>query len=84
MSEREIRGFIDRLLRRVVLPTALGTGLALGAGCSDRSTPSPDGKVADAGIDHHQPQDSMPRPEQLPLPYMAPDAAPLHQHFTRG
>ena len=55
-------------MRRVMLPAALGAGLALGAGCGDRSAPSPDGKVADAGVDHQQVADtSTPADQQVKL-----------------
>ena len=81
MSEREIRTFIEKVLRTVVL----GAGLILGAGaCSDDNVPKPDGKVADASVDAKPVVDTAPRPEQLPLPYMAPDAAPLHSLIHRS
>lgn len=58
MSESEIRALLrtiradlDRALRKVVLPTALGAGIALSAGCSDDAeTPHPDAKTPDAAL----------------------------------
>ena len=58
MSESEIRALLrtiradlDRALRKVVLPTALGAGIALSAGCSDdASTPQPDAMTSDAAL----------------------------------
>jgi hypothetical protein len=109
MSEREIRGIlrsicdeldqhagglISKGVRKVLLPTAVGAGLALGgaAGCSDRSTPIPDATTSDSisqtdggtkpditkNPDMHQKLDI-----NWPLPYMAPDCEPLHLQFAR-
>lgn len=109
MSEREIRGILrsicDELdqhagrlickgVRKVLLPTAVGAGLALGgaAGCSDSSTPSPDATTSDSisQTDGGVKLDGVKNPDmQLkydinwPLPYMAPDCEPLHLQFTR-
>jgi hypothetical protein len=84
MTEREIRQIImevcaelDRRARavgRIVAPSVIGAGLALGiAGCDDRSAPlysapAPDGKVsADARVDG-QTGDLKPAWEYPPLP----------------
>jgi hypothetical protein len=92
MNEKDIR----RFLRDLLLPTALGAGLALGACSDDSNGPQPDGKkTADAAVtDSKKAEDSQGTedsqvadqqqlpPDGLPTPYMAPDAAPLHQHLA--
>jgi hypothetical protein len=100
MSEHEIRSFLralrerlDRAARAVLLPTALGAGLAL-AGCDDSSGPKLDAKVADGSTADTGGQDAatdgppavvdaVPKPEELILPYMAPDAGPLCRTVAR-
>jgi len=86
LSEQQIRSFLEAMrqrLGRTVLTTALGAGLALCPGCGHREA-KPDAKTADGSVDTQQTVDARPpRPEFLPLPYMAPDAAPLHQHLNR-
>jgi len=90
MSEKEIRSLLgairadlDRAIRKALLPTALGASLALCAGCGHRESKS-DTKTADASVDVQQSVDAPRRPEFRPIPpYMAPDAAPLHQHLNR-
>lgn len=98
MSEHEIRSFLqtlrerlDRAARVVLLPAALGAGLAL-AGCGDSSSPKLDAKVGDGSVSDTRQDgstdgppavvDTMPKIEQLPLPYMAPDAGPLCRTVT--
>jgi len=109
MSEQEIRGILrsicdeldqhaGRLIRKgvhkVLLPTAVGAGLALGgaAGCGDDSTPGPDATTSDSmsQTDGGTKQDSVQPPDMFkkldinwPLPYMAPDCEPLHVQFAR-
>lgn len=88
MSEKEIRGILQEVcaeldrrvrdavrqgVRKVLLPTALGAGLALTPGCeSERSTPSSD---AIAQVDGgSQPQADSGRLDSGAIPpYMAPD-----------
>jgi hypothetical protein len=100
MSEQEIRSFLqalrerlDKAARVVLLPAALGAGLAL-AGCGDSSGPRLDGKVADGSVADTGGQDAatdgppavvdaVPKPEELILPYMAPDAGPLCRTVAR-
>ncbi len=109
MSEREIRGIlrsicdeldqyagrlISKGVRKVLLPTAVGAGLALGgaAGCSDDSPPSPDATTSDSisQTDGGAQLDGVKNPDlhqkfdiNWPLPYMAPDCEPLHLQFAR-
>jgi hypothetical protein len=44
---REIFEDLDRAARRVILPAALGAGMALSAGCGGRVVPATDGGRAD-------------------------------------
>lgn len=100
MSEREIRGLLRTIceelerrgrtlvrkgVRKVLLPTTLGAGLAL-AGCGDDTTPDRDAKAtADAGMPDTGKTDTF-KPKidfGPPMPYMAPDAEPLYDSFGR-
>jgi hypothetical protein len=93
MSESEIRALLrtirddlDRVLHKVVLPTTLGVGLALGA-CSDDTTPLPDtttpDAVADSGAADQQVADGMPADQQgadgTPADQQVADAEPADQ-----
>jgi outer membrane murein-binding lipoprotein Lpp len=86
-----------RLARKLVLPTTLGAGVAL-AGCGDSTTPKPDsarGDVAktdalkadaskaDAKADTLK-ADLKKWDQEIPKPYMAPDAEPLYRSLERN
>lgn len=101
MSEREIREILREVcadldrhsravvrngVRKIVLPTVLGAGLALG-GCDSASRPMyaaplPDGQVADSQVsDGVAPTDGAvyAAPDVGPTPpYMAPDSSPVY------
>jgi hypothetical protein len=96
MSESEIRALLrticddlDRVLHKVVLPTTLGVGLALGA-CSDDATPLPDtttpDAVADASLADQQTTDAPPADQQVadavPADQQAADTQPADQQVA--
>lgn len=87
MSESEIRALLrticddlDRALRKVVLPTTLGVGLALGA-CSDDTTPLPDTTKADAVVQADSGQDQQVA-DALPADQQVAEAKPADQQVA--